>query len=87
MYSSVWRCCCRDVAQAAIIRAEGESEAAALISEALRANGSGMVEVKRIDVRSFGFCVRVCVWVEVGRLPVACVECVGVRCACPSKTR
>jgi regulator of protease activity HflC (stomatin/prohibitin superfamily) len=37
--------------QAAIIRAQGESEAATLISEALRSNGTGMIEVKRIDVR------------------------------------
>jgi len=32
-----------------IIRAEGEAEAAKLISESLRLNGNGMIEVKRID--------------------------------------
>lgn len=35
--------------QAAIIRAEGESEAALLISKALASHGSGLVEVRRID--------------------------------------
>lgn len=35
--------------QAAIIRAEGESEAAILISQALAAHGTGLVEVRRID--------------------------------------
>lgn len=34
---------------AAIIRAEGESEAARLISEALRVAGTSMIDVKRID--------------------------------------
>lgn len=34
---------------AAIIRAEGEAEAAELISSALRGAGSAMIEVKRID--------------------------------------
>ena len=36
--------------QAAIIRAEGESEAAELISAALAMNGTGLIEVRRIDV-------------------------------------
>jgi len=36
---------------AAIIRAEGESEAAELISQALAVNGTGLIEVRRIDVR------------------------------------
>lgn len=35
--------------KAAVIRAEGESQAAELISEALKNNGTGMIEVKRID--------------------------------------
>jgi len=35
--------------QAAIIRAEGESEAAELISAALAMNGTGLIEVRRID--------------------------------------
>ena len=38
------------VAQAAIIYAEGEAEAATLISEAVKVGGNGMIEVKRIDV-------------------------------------
>lgn len=37
--------------QAAVIRAEGESEAAQLISHALAVNGTGLIEVRRIDVR------------------------------------
>ena len=36
---------------AAIIYAEGEAEAATLISQAVKVGGSGMIEVKRIDVR------------------------------------
>lgn len=35
--------------KAAIVRAEGESAAAELISAALKQNGTGMIEVKRID--------------------------------------
>ena len=35
--------------KAAIIQAEGESEAAQLISDALLAGGSGLIEVRRID--------------------------------------
>ena len=35
--------------RAAIIRAEGESAAAELISTALKEGGTGMIEVKRID--------------------------------------
>jgi prohibitin 1 len=35
--------------QAAIIRAEGESQAAELISNALKESGNAMIEVKRID--------------------------------------
>jgi prohibitin 1 len=35
--------------RAAIIRAEGESAAAELISQALKEAGNGMIEVKRID--------------------------------------
>lgn len=35
--------------KAAIIRAEGESHAAELISDALKTSGTGMIEVKRID--------------------------------------
>lgn len=35
--------------KAAIIRAEGESHAAELISNALKSSGTGMIEVKRID--------------------------------------
>lgn len=34
---------------AAIIRAEGEAEAADLISKALKESGSGLIEVRRID--------------------------------------
>jgi hypothetical protein len=39
------------ICQAAIIYAEGEAEAATLISQAVKSAGSGMIEVKRIDVR------------------------------------
>merc|ERR1719502_2213867 len=35
--------------QAAIIRAEGESEAADMISKATKANGTGLIEMRRID--------------------------------------
>eukprot|EP00611_Tribonema_gayanum_P003154 TRINITY_DN1245_c0_g1_i5.p5 TRINITY_DN1245_c0_g1~~TRINITY_DN1245_c0_g1_i5.p5 ORF type:complete len:124 (-),score=51.01 TRINITY_DN1245_c0_g1_i5:446-817(-) len=35
--------------QAAVIRAEGEAEAADLISNALKSSGSGLIEVRRID--------------------------------------
>ncbi len=35
--------------KASIIRAEGEAEAAKLISDALKSNGNGMIEVNRID--------------------------------------
>lgn len=35
--------------KAAIIRAEGESEAARLISEATKAAGGGMIELRRIE--------------------------------------
>mmetsp|Transcript_313 Transcript_313/g.461 ORF Transcript_313/g.461 Transcript_313/m.461 type:complete len:276 (-) Transcript_313:50-877(-) len=35
--------------QAAVIRAEGEAEAATLISSALKSSGSGLIEVRRID--------------------------------------
>lgn len=35
--------------KAAIIRAEGEAEAALLISKALEDSGSGLIEVRRID--------------------------------------
>ncbi len=35
--------------QAAIIRAEGEADAAKLISDALKNAGSGLIEVRRID--------------------------------------
>lgn len=35
--------------QATVIRSEGEAEAAMMISEALRAHGSGLIEVRRID--------------------------------------
>lgn len=35
--------------QASIIRAEGEAEAAELISKALRESGIGLIEVRRID--------------------------------------
>jgi regulator of protease activity HflC (stomatin/prohibitin superfamily) len=34
---------------AAVIRAEGESEAAKLISDATKAAGAGMVELRRIE--------------------------------------
>lgn len=36
--------------QAAIIEAEGEAEAATLISDALKESGPGVIEVRRIDV-------------------------------------
>ena len=36
---------------AAIIRAEGESESAKLISEATKTAGMGMIELRRIEVR------------------------------------
>merc|ERR1719327_2540221 len=35
--------------QASVIRAEGEAEAAKMISEALKEHGSGLIEVRRID--------------------------------------
>merc|ERR1712190_417123 len=35
--------------QATVIRAEGEAEAAKMISDALREHGSGLIEVRRID--------------------------------------
>ena len=35
--------------KAAIIRAEGESESARLISEATKAAGGGMIELRRIE--------------------------------------
>lgn len=34
---------------AAVIKAEGESEAARLISEATKAHGSGMIELRRVE--------------------------------------
>lgn len=42
------------IKQANIIRAEGESEAAELISDALANSGRGLIEVRRIDVRKKG---------------------------------
>lgn len=36
---------------AAVIRAEGESESAKLISEATKTYGAGMLELRRIEVR------------------------------------
>ena len=39
-----------DYEQAAIIEAEGEAEAATLISDALKESGPGVIEVRRIDV-------------------------------------
>jgi len=38
-------------AKASVIRSEGEAEAAELISLALKESGSGLIEVRRIDVR------------------------------------
>lgn len=35
--------------KAAVIRAEGESESARLISEATRVSGPGLIELRRID--------------------------------------
>ena len=35
--------------RAAVIRAEGEAEAASLISKAIKAAGTGLIEVRRID--------------------------------------
>merc|ERR1712039_264236 len=35
--------------QATVIRSEGEAEAAAMINEALKEHGSGLIEVRRID--------------------------------------
>lgn len=42
---------CNDVQerQAAVIRAEGESEAAKLISDATKSFGSGLLELRRIE--------------------------------------
>ena len=45
-----WR---RSYAQAAVIQAEGEAEAATLISDALKESGSGVIEVRRIDVSEY----------------------------------
>ena len=41
--------------KAAIIRAEGEAEAASLISRAMQAAGNGLIEVRRIDA---GMCLK-----------------------------
>jgi prohibitin 1 len=53
---NVRRCCKRLMLQhrvqerlAAVIKAEGESEAARLISEATKAYGSGMIELRRVE--------------------------------------
>ncbi|OXB71521.1 UNVERIFIED_CONTAM: hypothetical protein H355_016191 [Colinus virginianus] len=35
--------------KAAVVRAEGEAEAAALISEAIKQHGTGLIEVRRLD--------------------------------------
>merc|ERR1719376_901923 len=35
--------------QATVVRAEGEADAAKMISEALKEHGSGLIEVRRID--------------------------------------
>lgn len=35
--------------RAAVIRAEGEAEAAAMISKAMQSSGTGLIEVRRID--------------------------------------
>lgn len=35
--------------KAAVVRAEGEAEAARLISEAIKQHGSGLIEVRRLD--------------------------------------
>jgi hypothetical protein len=37
--------------KAAVIRAEGESEAAKLISDATKSSGPGLLELRRIEVR------------------------------------
>jgi prohibitin 1 len=46
-----WAVCLRAVQErnAAIIRAEGESESAKLISDATKAAGAGLVELRRIE--------------------------------------
>jgi len=41
------------IRQAAIIRAEGEAEAASLISKAIAEFGSALIEIRRIDVSPF----------------------------------
>ena len=45
--------------QAAIIRAEGEAEAAELISKAMIASGTGMIEVHTV----YSVCKYVCMYV------------------------
>ena len=40
---------CSQERKAAVIRAEGESEAARLISEATRTAGPGLIELRRIE--------------------------------------
>lgn len=35
--------------KAAVVRAEGEAEAAALISKAIKEHGTGLIEVRRLD--------------------------------------
>ena len=41
--------CCKQERKAAVIRAEGESESARLISDATRSAGPGMIELRRIE--------------------------------------
>lgn len=48
---------------AAVIKAEGESESAKLISDATKAAGQGLIELRRIEVRSRqaqGDCLACC---------------------------
>ena len=60
--------------QAAIIRAEGESEAAVLISQALAVNGTGLIEVRRIDVRS-----------RLATMPTCDCVCLRLVCLCTAE--
>ena len=65
--------------QAAIIRAEGESEAAELISAALAMNGTGLIEVRRIDVSRCGDHSGCCVLRADQYGALCCAVCACVR--------
>lgn len=57
-------CVCLQERNAAVIRAEGESESARLISDATKNFGSGLIELRRIEVsvQAQGCISHVCSW-------------------------